>query len=76
MEQRNQALQGRIDEMGTQILQQKAQLTEKEEQLSQQKAQLVAAIKALSATNTAAQIALIMNISQQQVEDILNTEKN
>ena len=60
MERRTQELQGRIDEMGA--------------QLSQQKAQIAAAIKALSATNTAAQIAQILNIRQQQVEEILNVE--
>ena len=59
MERRAQELQGRINEMGTQLSQQQAQL-------SQQKAQLAAAIKALSATNTAAQIAQILNIGQEQ----------
>ena len=64
MERRAQELQGRIDEMG-------AQLSQQEAQLSQQKAQLTAAIKALSATSSAAQIAQILNIGQEQVEEIL-----
>ena len=86
MERRTQELQGRIDEMGAQLsqkearltqqkaqlTQQKAQLSQQQAQLSQQQAQLAAAIKALSATNSAAQIAQIMNIGQQQVEEILN----
>jgi hypothetical protein len=83
MERRAQELQGRINEMGTQLSQQQAQLSQKDAQLSQQQAQLsqkdaqlTAAIKALSATNTAAQIAQILNIGQEQVEEILNGEKN
>ena len=43
----------------------------KEKQLLQQQAQLSAAIKALSATNSAEQIAQILNVSKQQVEMIL-----
>ena len=81
MERRTQELQGRIDEMDAQLsqkearlTQQKAQLTQQKAQLSQQQAQLAAAIKALSATNSAAQIAQILNIGQQQVEEILNAE--
>ena len=75
MERRAQELQGRIDEMGAQLSQQEAQLSQQEAQLSQQeaqlsqqKAQLTAAIKALSATSSAAQIAQILNIGQEQVE--------
>ncbi|MBO7595911.1 MAG: hypothetical protein J6T70_02590 [Bacteroidales bacterium] len=78
MERRAQELQGRIDEMGAQLSQQEAQLSQQEAQLSQQeaqlsqqKAQLTAAIKALSATSSAAQIAQILNIGQEQVEEIL-----
>ena len=88
MERRTQELQGRIDEMDAQLsqkearltqqkaqlTQQKAQLSQQQAQLSQQQAQLAAAIKALSATNSAAQIAQILNIGQQQVEEILNAE--
>ena len=83
MERRAQELQGRINEMGTklsqqqaQLSQQKAQLSQKDAQLSQKDAQLTAAIKALSATNTAAQIAQILNIGQEQVEEILNKEQS
>ncbi len=42
------------------------------EQLLQKDAQLSAAIKALSAVNSAEQIAQILNVSKQQVEMILN----
>ncbi len=58
-------------EMREQISQQKEQLSQKDAQISQKDAQLSAAIIALSATNSAEQIAQILNISQQQVDDIL-----
>ncbi|MBR4266555.1 MAG: hypothetical protein IKQ46_10930, partial [Bacteroidales bacterium] len=44
---------------------------ELQEQLSQKNAQLSAAIKALSATNSAEQIAQILNVDKQQVDEIL-----
>jgi DNA-directed RNA polymerase specialized sigma subunit len=47
------------------------QISQKDEQISQQKEQLSAAIKALSATNSAEQIAQILNIDIQQVKEIL-----
>ena len=49
----------------------KMQISQKDEQISQQKEQLSAAIKALSATNSAEQIAQILNIDIQQVKEIL-----
>ena len=49
----------------------RAQLSQQQEQLFQKDAQLSAAIKALSATNSAGQIAQILNVSKQQVEMIL-----
>ena len=58
-------------EMREQISQQQEQLSQKDAQLSQKDAQLSAAIIALSATNSAEQIAQILNISKQQVYDIL-----
>ena len=61
-----------LSQKNEQLSQKNEQLAQKETQLSQQKTQLAAAIKALSATNTTAQIAQIMNISQQQVEEFLN----
>ena len=67
MERRAEELQVLVNEMGTQLTQQKAQLSQKD-------AQLAAAIKALSATSSAAQIAKILNISQQQVEEILRAD--
>lgn len=74
MERRAQELQVRIDEMGTQLSHLDEQLSQKDEQLSQKDAQLTAAIKALSATSSAAQIAQILNIGQEQVEEILKAE--
>ena len=49
----------------------RAQLSQQQEQLIQKDAQLSAAIKALSATNSAEQIAKILDVSKQQVEMIL-----
>ena len=60
-----------LSQKDAQLSQKDAQLSQQEAQLSQQKDQLSAAIKALSVTSTAAQIAQILNISQQQVEEIL-----
>ena len=68
---RNIELQGMVDAKEKQLLQKDAQLSQKDAQLSQQQAQLSAAIKALSATNSAEQIAQILNVSKQQVEMIL-----
>ena len=68
---RNIELQGMVDAKEKQLLQKDAQLSQKDAQLSQQQAQLSAAIKALSATNSAEQIAQILNVSKQQVEIIL-----
>ena len=49
----------------------RAQLSQQQEQFFQKDAQLSAAIKALSATNSAEQIAKILDVSKQQVEMIL-----
>ncbi len=65
--------EAQLTQKDAQLSQQEAQLSQQEVQLSQQKAQLTAAIKALSTTNSVAQIAQIMNISQQQVEEILKS---
>ena len=58
-------------ELRAQLSQQQEQLSQQQEQLFQKDAQLSAAIKALSATNSAGQIAQILNVSKQQVEMIL-----
>ena len=58
-------------ELRAQLSQQQEQLSQQQEQLFQKDAQLSAAIKALSATNSAEQIAQILNVSKQQVEMIL-----
>ena len=60
-----------LSQKDAQLSQKDAQLSQKDAQLSQQQAQLSAAIKALSATNSAEQIAQILNVSKQQVEMIL-----
>ena len=58
-------------ELRAQLSQQQEQLSQQQEQLFQKDAQLSAAIKALSATNSAEQIAKILDVSKQQVEMIL-----
>ncbi len=64
MERRAQELQSKLDEKEAQISQQRSQISQKD-------AQLAAAIKALSSTNSAEQIAQMLNIDRQHVEEIL-----
>jgi hypothetical protein len=63
--------QEQLSQKDAQLSQKDAQLSQKDAQLSQQHAQLSAAIKALSATNSAEQIAQILNVNKSQVEMIL-----
>ena len=69
MERRAQELQSKLDEKEAQISQQRSQISQKD-------AQLAAAIKALSYTNSAEQIAQILNIDRRHVEEILKVKKH
>jgi hypothetical protein len=60
-----------LSQQQAQLSQQQEQLSQQQEQLSQKDAQLSVAIKALSVTNSAEQIAQILNVSKSQVEMIL-----
>ena len=68
---RNTELLEQLTQKDAQLTQKDAQLTLQQEQLSQKDALLSAAIKALSETNSAEQIAQILNVSKQQVDMIL-----
>ena len=67
----NAELRAQLSQQQEQLSQQQEQLLQQQEQLFQKDAQLSAAIKALSATNSAEQIAKILDVSKQQVEMIL-----
>ena len=73
VELREQLLQkdAQLLQKDAQLTQKDAQLTQQQEQLLQRDVQLSAAIKALSATNSAEQISKILNVSKHQVEEIL-----
>ncbi len=68
---RNTELLEQLTQKDAQLTQKDAQLTLQQEQLLQKDALLSAAIRALSATNSAEQIAQILNVSKQQVDMIL-----